>query len=110
MRYLIIEVTALAVVGLAIWYGYRTWLNSKEAMREAYFSGGPLHDHTEMMTKYTKTYLYTYNKPELMKANDQGIREEVSHYLNALYEHQGDGTYAYKGSVPIDKLMQYDEG
>jgi hypothetical protein len=78
------------------------------ASLDAYFSGGPLDGKEMKMVTWPTTYQYTYNRPALVKATEQGDLERVSNYKNALYEHQGGGVYIYKGSVDVDKLLTYE--
>lgn len=112
-RFLIIDALIVIVVSGGGWAFYKAITKRREARtlkHEGYFSGGPLHDKTMKFAKLPETYQYTFERPIAVKVTEGGDPEPqtTSAYWNAIYEHQGGGTYAYRGSVQVDKLMQYD--
>lgn len=112
MRFLAIDILILAAVGGGLYVTYR-WLiqhrDNKQANRVAHFVGGPLDDKNVHLRKLPKVYNYQYDRPQTVQATEDNPKpESIPCWYNARYERGLGDDYDYKGSVPLDKLTQYD--
>lgn len=100
----------LLLVGLLFWLSGR-YIKTRQRTREpkeAYFTGGPLNGHTKKLKVYSPKYTYEYRK--ILGAQDHGTFKTYNEENRiAVYDHQSDGTYVYKGSLDeAGKLVQDD--
>lgn len=100
----------LIIVGLLFYLGQRRIKQIKENHEplEAYFTGGPLNGVTKKLKTYTPKYTYDYRK--FLGAQDHGTFKSYNEEnWVAVYNHDGNGTYAYQGSVDKDGKMVQDK-
>jgi hypothetical protein len=113
MRFLAIDILILAAVFGGLYVVYRWLLQQREykqAKKVAQFTGGPLNGKSVNLRKLPEVYNYQYDRPQTVQATENNPKPEpIPCWYNARYERVGStDQFEYKGSVPIDKLTQYD--
>lgn len=111
MRFALIDLLVFASVcglGYVVWKAYLRRKAQSKLTKVAYFSGGPLNGTEEKLAKLPQEYLYTYDKPQMVKLVEGGKPEPVKTWFNAIYDHVGDGNYEYQGSVAAYPPPHYE--
>jgi hypothetical protein len=112
MRFFAVDILILAAVFGGLYVVYR-WMvqqrENKQAKRVANFVGGPLDGKNVRLRKLPKVYNYQYDRPQTVQSTEDNPKPEpIPCWFNARYERGVGDQFDYKGSVPIDKLTQYD--